>query len=1041
MLSPALLTAQVQIQGPRNAPEVYSGVVYGPIDQSDTLWRIASRYKQDSQFTIYQTMLAIYELNPQAFENRNFNTMINGATLQLPSDRYIARMDPQRARAKAEADDAAFGRPNSVQENIEDSETGQANNLKPEVPLVNQEDLSATQTQLQNQLNSLNRQQTAQFDQVKEQVSASISNVQALIEENRKVFERLDQVNQDITDLRSKVEGEVQEQIDQQLALQKELIELVKQAEQRQLERERESIWTTLSSPTAIIVLSSVFTAGALLILGIFLLRRPKTVESEPVTKKSNDIVDDELVIGEMDDDFDSDADDLMAALEQEMGEDDILSSELEDGLDELGVDDDFSAADEMLVPDAEVKEEEKPRKKQQLDSVDEDISFDTDSISLDDDDFENQEIDLKANDEPAKEAATSVVEDVTADLDLDNFGEDEEVPAEDIEALEELASVPEVQEPAQPTEAPTAAPEVPDETSQVTDDEVAQQGDVPQGSNKLAASGTAIGVALDESGQVSSESLKELESTINETTEEFEQLSNEILDELENPGDAQQANGDAPADLEAPAPEVTESDEPSIDSGEQPQEPVEPSLDSGEQPQELDEPSLDSGEQPQEPEQTAAPADTVQEASDDEVADDPDALFEQALAGMGSSGDADGAQTDDEPEQEAKQSDELTDELLNELEDEQASEELDSLLDEFANEQETFETDSQEDNVGDAALDDDFSIDLDDAQDDEPEDASNALADELLSELEQGDDAEDDELDALLESYSETSTADNSTADSDALLDDIPSLSDLGEEKQQDADEVVTQTSDEVLPDALSDEKQAKTTDVSADDVSTDVASTDDTSADDLATDDDEDVLADLPGLDDWLEDDELDKDIQNLEKAPSDKNELDMLAEIEGSDFDDLLSEIDADSIETTISEIEKQEDNNQGNAFEEAGLNLDALMSQDDDKEESIESFIDVDDLLSESEGLTPLEDEDLALDLDASLPNNVNTAADFDESDDAANTDQASNLDLAQVYIDMDDFDAAKEVLAEVQSNGTEAQAAEAKQLLQEIADKS
>jgi len=60
-------------------------------------------------------MLAIYELNPQAFENGNFNTMVNGATLQLPSDPFIARMDINEGRAKAQADDRAIGRVNSGQ--------------------------------------------------------------------------------------------------------------------------------------------------------------------------------------------------------------------------------------------------------------------------------------------------------------------------------------------------------------------------------------------------------------------------------------------------------------------------------------------------------------------------------------------------------------------------------------------------------------------------------------------------------------------------------------------------------------------------------------------------------------------------------------------------------------------------------------------------------------------------------------------------------------------------------------------------------------
>jgi pilus assembly protein FimV len=114
----------------------------------------------------------------------------------------------------------------------------------------------------------------------------------------------------------------------------------------------------------------------------------------------------------------------------------------------------------------------------------------------------------------------------------------------------------------------------------------------------------------------------------------------------------------------------------------------------------------------------------------------------------------------------------------------------------------------------------------------------------------------------------------------------------------------------------------------------------------------------------------------------------------------------------------------------------------MLDDDEPESSVEDFINVDDLLIESEGITPLEDDELALDLDNSLPkmnsnNSQSSAGGFEQE----NTDQASNLDLAQVYIDMDDLDAAKEILLEVQAKGSDEQMSEAMQLLQQISDKS
>ena len=66
---------QVEIKGPKNGTDQYSGTIYGPIDSSDTLWRIANRYRQNKNLTICQVMLSIYQLNPTAFEENNLNLL------------------------------------------------------------------------------------------------------------------------------------------------------------------------------------------------------------------------------------------------------------------------------------------------------------------------------------------------------------------------------------------------------------------------------------------------------------------------------------------------------------------------------------------------------------------------------------------------------------------------------------------------------------------------------------------------------------------------------------------------------------------------------------------------------------------------------------------------------------------------------------------------------------------------------------------------------------------------------------------------------
>ncbi len=63
-----------------------SGDEYGMTDRSDTLWSIASRSRPSSSVNVQQTMLAIVEMNPEAFINGNINLLKAGYVLKLPNE-------------------------------------------------------------------------------------------------------------------------------------------------------------------------------------------------------------------------------------------------------------------------------------------------------------------------------------------------------------------------------------------------------------------------------------------------------------------------------------------------------------------------------------------------------------------------------------------------------------------------------------------------------------------------------------------------------------------------------------------------------------------------------------------------------------------------------------------------------------------------------------------------------------------------------------------------------------------------------------------
>ncbi|WP_064309564.1 FimV/HubP family polar landmark protein [Pseudomonas oryzihabitans] len=64
-------------------------------ERRDTLWEVAARNRPASSVTVDQTMLAIQDLNPDAFIDRNINLMKSGQVLRLP-DQAQAGARPQR---------------------------------------------------------------------------------------------------------------------------------------------------------------------------------------------------------------------------------------------------------------------------------------------------------------------------------------------------------------------------------------------------------------------------------------------------------------------------------------------------------------------------------------------------------------------------------------------------------------------------------------------------------------------------------------------------------------------------------------------------------------------------------------------------------------------------------------------------------------------------------------------------------------------------------------------------------------------------------
>ena len=90
-------SAPIAQQAPETVGAQKQGDVYGPTNNSDTMWAIALKVRPDSSVTAQQTMLAIQDMNPDSFINGNINSLKKGQILRLPD------LNDIRQRSKRDA--------------------------------------------------------------------------------------------------------------------------------------------------------------------------------------------------------------------------------------------------------------------------------------------------------------------------------------------------------------------------------------------------------------------------------------------------------------------------------------------------------------------------------------------------------------------------------------------------------------------------------------------------------------------------------------------------------------------------------------------------------------------------------------------------------------------------------------------------------------------------------------------------------------------------------------------------------------------------
>lgn len=94
----------------------------GPVQASDTLWELAQRVRPDNSVSMNQVMLALQDLNPDAFINGNINRLKRGEVLRVPDIDDIRARTQAQANREVAAQNRAFSQPAPQEVDATDAE-------------------------------------------------------------------------------------------------------------------------------------------------------------------------------------------------------------------------------------------------------------------------------------------------------------------------------------------------------------------------------------------------------------------------------------------------------------------------------------------------------------------------------------------------------------------------------------------------------------------------------------------------------------------------------------------------------------------------------------------------------------------------------------------------------------------------------------------------------------------------------------------------------------------------------------------------------
>ncbi|MGL0816538.1 FimV/HubP family polar landmark protein [Vibrio vulnificus] len=444
---------------------------YGPTSANETLWSIASKLRPANNVSVQQTLLAIYRLNPQAFENQNIHSLVPGSTLRVPSLAQVRSASTEQAVTVMKAHQDKL---NATPRPIAPTPVTRPVKVTPATPAQAVSETVKMEPQVDT--TPVKAPDVPQVKTLEKQLEMSESELTALEEKNHNLRLMLAEVQSEVDGLKTELgdENRIRSEVEKLLAEEKAKLEEQQRMQPSAFDQFLSNGW---------MVAAAALIPGALIgLLIVMLLGRRKEAEPSasetqteapltppPMSDSDLDDLTDDLTL---DDDLFSDSDDNSELLfDDTMGDDendvfgDLDDSDLdfnlegEDGEDpfasigddgDLDTDfDDFDSSNNGISVKGSDKALGLEEMERALDEVspeleitdDEESDFDlsSENVGMSEDDL----AELLASDEPTEDLGDSALDQSMLDDLFSNLGDDDEVDEFDLGLDEDSAAAP----------------------------------------------------------------------------------------------------------------------------------------------------------------------------------------------------------------------------------------------------------------------------------------------------------------------------------------------------------------------------------------------------------------------------------------------------------------------------------------------------------------------------------------------------------------------------------------------------------------------